>query len=177
MAGGLVGGGLGAAVAAHERGAFAWGSYLAAQATILAFHLMTQYANDYFDRAADAGAVRTPFSGGSGVLVDGSLRPETGLAAALVCAALGLAGCAWLAFGGESLCALLALALGFLAWAYSAPPLRLLARGLGELDAALVVAVLVPLCTYASQTPSLSPLAFATTLPGAAAMIAMMRRR
>ncbi len=174
LAGGLVGGALGAALAAHQRGGFSWPPFLLAQATIVAFHLMTHYANDYFDRDADARAVRTPFSGGSGVLVDGSLPAAAGLWAALSCAALGVLGCIGLALQGLALSAGLATAIGFLAWAYSGPPLRLLARGLGELDVALVVAVLVPLCTYASQGAELSALAFAATLPGAAAMIAMM---
>lgn len=135
---------------------------------------MTHYANDYFDLEADAKAVRTPYSGGSGVLVDGSLPPAAGLWAALACAAAGALGCLSLALRGLTLSAGLAAVIGILAWAYSAPPLRLLARGFGELDCALVVAVLVPLCTYAAQAGSLSPLAFASTLPGAAAMIAMM---
>ncbi len=174
LAGGFVGGGLGGAVAAYERGSFVWGPFLLAQATIVAFHLMTHYTNDYFDRAADEHAVRTPFSGGSGALVDGSLPASTGLLAALGCAALGVAGCAILASQGLQLAAIVAAVMGVFAWAYSAPPARLLARGLGELDVALVVAVLVPLCTYAAETGALSRLALAATLPGAAAMIAMM---
>jgi 1,4-dihydroxy-2-naphthoate octaprenyltransferase len=40
---------------------------------------------------------------------------------------------------------------GALAWAYSAPPLRLLARGLGEVDTALVVTGLVPFAAFALQ--------------------------
>ncbi len=174
LAGGLVGGGLGAALAYLTSGAFAWGPFVLAQATIGAFHLMTHYANDYFDREGDARAVRTPFSGGSGALVDGSLPPLAGLQAALACAALGVAGCVALVVAGLQLAAGLAAAIGVLAWAYSAPPLRLLARGLGELDSALVVAVLVPLCAFAAQTRTLTPLALAATLPGAAAMLAMM---
>jgi len=174
LAGSLVGSALGAAVAAYERATPAWAALLAAVAALLAFHLMTHYANDYFDRECDARAVRTPFSGGSGVLVDGSLPPGAALQTALVCAALGLAGAVALAVLGRPLAAALALAIGALAWAYSAPPLRLLARGLGEIEGALVVAILAPLCAYASQTNALSPLALAATLPGAAAMFAMM---
>jgi 1,4-dihydroxy-2-naphthoate octaprenyltransferase len=174
LAGGLVGGALGGAVAAYETGSFAWAPFLLAQATVVAFHLMTHYANDYYDRAADLRAARTPFSGGSGALVDGSLPPWVGLAAALACAALGTAGCIALALRGLAPAAALGGAIGILAWAYSAPPVRLLARGLGEIDCALVVAILVPLCTFASQSVALTPLALAITLPGGAAMFAMM---
>ncbi|GAC1518461.1 MAG: hypothetical protein NVS2B3_14460 [Vulcanimicrobiaceae bacterium] len=70
--------------------------------------------------------------------------------------------------------AALAIAIGGGAWCYSAPPLRLLARGLGEVQTALVVAVLVPLCAYAAQGAPLVPRAIAGTLPGAAAIFAMM---
>ena len=174
LAGGALGVGLGTALAAYERGAVDWGAYGIVQAVITSFQVMTHYANDYFDRRCDALALRTPYSGGSGVLVEGALRPATALRASLVAAATGLAGSAALAAAGRGTAAALALAVGMLAWAYSAPPVRLLAHGLGELDTALVVAVLVPFCAFAAQngTPDLRVLA--STLPGAAAMLAMM---
>jgi 1,4-dihydroxy-2-naphthoate octaprenyltransferase len=174
LAGGLAGGGLGTAVACYETGRVSWLAYALAQATISAFHLMTHYANDYFDREADRLTTPGRFSGGSGTLVDGSLAPLVAWRAALVCAALGALGSVALFFSGRPAAAALGLALGALAWSYSAPPLRLLARGLGELDAALVVAVLVPLCAYAAQTGGLDPLALASVVPGAFAMLAMM---
>lgn len=150
-------------------------AYGCAQVTITAFHLMTHYANDYFDRASDAGAGRTPYSGGSGALVDGSLAPSVGLLAATFCAAVGLAGAGTLvAVARAPHAAGLAVAIALGAWCYSAPPLRLAARGLGELDTAIVVAILVPLCAYAAQRPAPSMGAFASTLPGASAMFAMM---
>jgi len=163
LIGGLIGGALGTALANHVAGRFDPRAYALAQLTITAFHLMTHYANDYFDRACDARSVRTPYSGGSGALVDGSLHPRVALRAA----ALGL-----LAHAG--IAAAVGASIGALAWAYSAPPLRLLARGLGELDTAVIVAILVPLCAYAAQRPPLVVLALASTLPGAAAMFAMM---
>jgi 1,4-dihydroxy-2-naphthoate octaprenyltransferase len=42
-----------------------------------------------------------------------------------------------------------------LAWEYSAPPLRLCASGLGELDTAIVVTGLVPWLGFALQAPDL----------------------
>jgi 1,4-dihydroxy-2-naphthoate octaprenyltransferase len=41
-----------------------------------------------------------------------------------------------------------------LAWGYSAPPLRLCARGLGEITTAVVVAVLVPWLGFYVQAPA-----------------------
>ena len=175
LVGGFAGGALGTLVAAYDGHGVRWRSYFAAQLTITAFHLMTHYANDYFDRDADTFAVRTPYSGGSGTLVDGSLAPVVAFRAALICGFVGLAATAILLWGArQPAAAALAVAIGSLAWAYSAPPFRLLARGLGECDTALVVAVLVPLCAFAAQRGVPTSLALVTTMPGALAMFAMM---
>jgi len=173
LVGGLLGGALGTAIAAFELGAVDWSAFALAQLTVSSFHLMTHYANDYFDQAADALAVRTPFSGGSGVLASGALAPRVALHAAQACAALGIVGTLALTHG-HAVAATAAAAMGLLAWWYSAPPVRLLARSLGEIDAALVVAVLVPVCAYAAQTGRVDALVLASTLPGAGAMLAMM---
>jgi 1,4-dihydroxy-2-naphthoate octaprenyltransferase len=175
LMGGFVGGGFGTAMAAYEHGSVSWSLYALAQWTITAFHLMTHYANDYFDRHADARTVPTPYSGGSGVLVDGSLAPSVALCAALVCATVGACGILTLAtVAGRPAAALIGCAIAFLAWSYSAPPLRLLARGLGEANTALVVAILVPCCAFAAQGTLPDGRALASMLPGAAAMFAMM---
>ncbi len=175
LAAGLVGGAFGTAIAMYEGARFDAGTYAVAQLTITSFHLMTHYANDYFDRNSDAGGVRTPYSGGSGALLDGSLAPIVALRAALGCAALGMAGSLALATAGQRPTAALAgLAIGVGAWAYSAPPLRLCARGLGELDTALVVAALVPLCAFLAQGAPPDARLFGSVLPGVAAILAMM---
>lgn len=177
LVGGFVGAGLGTAIAVDSGARFDLAAYAIAQLTITAFHLMTHYANDYFDRAADMRSVRTPYSGGSGALVDGSLAPRIAFVAAVACAIAGSAGaCALVASARAPIAAAIAIAIGALAWTYSAPPLRLLARGLGELDTALVVGVLVPLCAFAAQRPPLGAfgVAVASTLPAAGAIFAMM---
>ena len=175
LGGGVVGIGLGTAVAAYVSGApIDWRAWLIAQFTVTAFQLMTHYSNEYFDRFSDAEARRTPFSGGSGILVDGALSPQVALVAALLAKLSGLFGIAVLVATGHLVAAALAFAIWILAWSYSAPPARLLARGLGEIDTALIVAVLVPLTAYAAQARPFTPLAIGATLPGAAAMFAMM---
>jgi 1,4-dihydroxy-2-naphthoate octaprenyltransferase len=174
LAGGIATGALGTAIAAYEGSRIDWGAFALAQATLSIFHLMTHYANDFFDRESDALTRRTRFSGGSGALIDGSLDPRVGLIAACVCLALGAAGTLGLLLTGHGIAAAIAAAVGPLAWFYSSPPLRLLGRGLGEFDTTLVVCVLVPLCTYAAQRGLPDPLALASMLPAAAAMFAMM---
>ncbi|MEO6990610.1 MAG: prenyltransferase [Candidatus Baltobacteraceae bacterium] len=174
LGGGVLGGALGTAVAAFEGHPFAWGLYALAQTAISAFQLMTHYANDFFDRDGDRGGSRTLFSGGSGVLSESALRPRLALRAALAALAIGLLATFALAAGGRPLAAAFALATALGAWIYSAPPLRLVARGLGELDAVVVVGLLVPLCAYAAQAGVPTPLALAASAPGAAAMFGLM---
>ncbi len=174
LAGGIAAGALGTAIAVYADGRFNGGAYLVAQGTITSFHLMTHYANDYFDRHSDVTATRTPYSGGSGILVAGTIVPAVALAAAQACAALGIVGSLALAAMRLPAAAITAIAVFAGAWAYSAPPFRLAARGLGEADTAIVVAVLVPLCAFLAQGAALDIRFFASVLPAAAAMFAMM---
>jgi len=172
--GGFAGVALGAAVAHAEGHRVDAGTYLWAQALVTAFQLMVHYANDYFDRECDANATRTAWSGGSGVLTAGMLQPRVALIAALVCAALGLAVTVRFALAGNATVAWLGVAIAVLAWCYSAPPVRFAARGVGEVDTALVVAVLVPFAGYAAFAARVDePITFALTTTGLA-MFAMM---
>ncbi len=182
--GGLAGVALGAAVARHLGHRLDLATYLWVQGLVSAFQLMVHYANDYFDRASDAcaeqaggalaGRGRTPWSGGSGVLGAGELAPRVALIAALACAALGLAATARFGLVGNHTVAGLGVAILVLAWCYSAPPPRLAARGLGELDTALVVAVLVPCAGFAAFAGRVAADVLAVTLPCGLAMLAMM---
>ena len=61
-----------------------------------------------------------------------------------------------------------------LAWGYSAPPLRLAARGLGELATALVVTLCVPLLGYYLQAGELDPRIFAACLLPCVLQFAML---
>ncbi len=174
LAGGFTGFALGAAVACFDGHAIGWRAYALAQVMVTSFHLMVHFANDYYDQDTDAITVRTAWSGGSGVLPSGELPAWVALAAACACAGAGIVAVLAEAQTGNGVVAALGLAIGILGWAYSAPPMRLLARGLGELDTIVVVAVLVPLVGYATFAGALGPHAFLATLPGACAMFAMM---
>jgi 1,4-dihydroxy-2-naphthoate octaprenyltransferase len=174
LVGGFAGFALGAAVAAYEGTPVTLARYAAGQAMVTAFHLMVHFANDFFDHAGDRHGEPTAFSGGSGVLVSGALAPSVALWAALACAAVGFLGVAGFVLSGQPVAAGIGAAIGLLAWSYSAPPLRLATRGWGEADAALVVAVLVPLTGYATFTGTLDARALAATLAPACAMFAMM---
>ena len=155
LIGGFLSFGLGAAAAVAGGARLDARAYAIAQAAITAFQLMTHYANDYFDLEADrANLTPTRWSGGSRILPSGLLSPRVALVASLVFAATGLvltalgASGAWR--GGVATSALL-IVVGALAWGYSAPPVRLHSRGLGELTTALAVTVGTPLVAFTAQ--------------------------
>ncbi|MBC7976623.1 MAG: prenyltransferase, partial [Myxococcales bacterium] len=156
LGGGFLMFGLGAGIAALAGHAIDLQRYVLGQAAVTAFQLMTHYANDYFDYDADlANKTPTTWSGGSRVLANAELPRHVALSAALVLAVIG-AGVTlalWHVAGGRV--ALVLCAIGVLAWAYSAPPLRLCASGLGELDTAVVVTGLVPALGFLLQAPDL----------------------
>lgn len=156
LGGGFLLYGLGAVIAAVHGAVIDPVTYALGQGVVTAFQLMTHYANDYFDYEADrANHTPTRWSGGSRVLSAGELPRSIGLVAARALAAIG-AGLSALAIArhGGAVAPTLA-AMFVLAWAYSAPPLRLCARGLGELATALVVTGLVPWLGFCLQAEAL----------------------
>lgn len=171
---------LGAAIAAlaSPAGVIDGRLYLLGQAAVTSFQLMTHYANDYFDLEADrANLTPTRWSGGSRVLVSGGVPPGAALAAALVLLALGLVVTGVLGASGVGPLVVPALVVtAALAWAYSAPPLRLHSSGLGELNVALVVTGLVPFVGFHLQAPDLRglPVLLLACLPLMLLQVAML---
>ncbi len=138
---------------AHTAGvAFNPLNFILGQLLVTSTQLMTHFSNEYFDREVDCESpkTRTWFSGGSGVLPTGILSPRVALWSAIGCAGV----------AGVILITLLFISpwvsvLGFVgalaAWFYSAPPLRLVGRGWGELTSSLIVALYVPFAGTALQ--------------------------
>jgi 1,4-dihydroxy-2-naphthoate octaprenyltransferase len=179
LVGGFVFYGLGAALAVasgapFDASLFGWG-----QLVVTATQLMTHYANDFFDLEADrANTTPTRWSGGSRVLPDGALPPGVALAAALVLGLIALAAVLVLSTRAQAADRLLllpvAVVMTTLAWGYSAPPLRLAARGLGELTTAVVVTLCVPLLGYYLQAGEFHPRIFAVCLLPCVLQFAML---
>lgn len=156
LGGGLVLYALGALIAASCGHPLDARRYLLGQGAVTAFQWMTHYANEYFDYDADvANQTATAWSGGSRVLPNGELPRKVALIAALVLLAIG-AGVSALVVHEDLATLPTLLAMAGLAWAYSAPPLRLCARGLGELTTAIVMTGLVPFLAFSLQAPDLT---------------------
>lgn len=159
---------LGALVARYEGYPLDWGAYLVGQLFVSSLQLMTHYLNEYWDVEADRrNPNRTPFSGGSGVLAEGTIARETARVAAFVCLAVASAAAIALVLqrhAGPGVWVVMALAfLG--AFFYSTPPLRLAHTGYGELTTSIVVAGLVPAFAHLLQTERASWLILLATAP------------
>ncbi|APE95590.1 1,4-dihydroxy-2-naphthoate octaprenyltransferase [Halodesulfurarchaeum formicicum] len=172
---------VGALGAARDPRALAVVPFFIGLAVVLSIQLQTHFYNEYHDRETDRTAASSLLTGGSGALVKYDLYDEFALwlGRAAVLLALGLTGVlAMVAFRPLLLgVVFLAIALG---WAYSSPPARFVARGLGELTVVVLAGVLVPLFGFLLQggtatqdilpiLGTLVPLTFgmniATTLP------------
>jgi 1,4-dihydroxy-2-naphthoate octaprenyltransferase len=168
LAGGFVFNGLGIAIALYQGFPFSWAAAIVGQIAITSIQLMTHYSNDYFDLPADrANQTATRWSGGSRILAEGLMPAQVGLYAAMFFGAVALFTSVVLT-GFVQPAALtfpLLLLSILLAWEYSAPPLRLHSRGLGEVTVALLVPVLTPLVGYYLQSGVLTWLPLLASWP------------
>lgn len=177
LGGGFLLYGLGVAIAAHLGWSIDPARYAVGQLLVTLVQMMTQYLNEYFDAPGDQlNPSRTPLTGGSGAIGPDRLPRKVALYAAVI--ATGLAATvasAALVTGSLPLAAWPVLGLGFLGgFFYSAPPLRLVASGYGELVASLVVAVITPTFGFVVQTGELHRLLLMSTTPLVALGFAML---
>lgn len=130
---------LGWATAAHS--GFDGGRALATLVLALLAHAGANVLNDYHDACNGADAANTeglfPFTGGSRLIQRGQVSVRTTRAVAWGLLGLVALGGLWLAAHSRGGLWLIGLSGLLLAWAYSAPPLRLMTRGWGELAVAL----------------------------------------
>jgi 1,4-dihydroxy-2-naphthoate octaprenyltransferase len=177
LVGGLLLHALGVAMALYDGAPLDVWVLLWGQIVISATQLMTHYANEYFDLEADrANLTPTRWSGGSRVLPNGRLSPSVARNTAFVLAGIAVSATLVLALvvrPGMVTLALLLISL-ILAWGYSAPPLHLHSRGLGELTTAILVPGLTPLVGYYLQRGSFSLLPFLAVAPLCALQFAML---
>lgn len=141
---------LGTAIAAYE-GFFHLGYFILAMIGSLLVHMTVNVINDYYDYVdgIDLQTQRTPFSGGSGVLTAGLLRPKQAFWFATICLLIAMGiGATFCFIRGWLLFPLLLLA-GFSAYFYNVYISKWL---LGEVVAGLNFGPLLVLGSYFVQT-------------------------
>jgi 1,4-dihydroxy-2-naphthoate octaprenyltransferase len=148
----LVGSTLGFAIT----GSFNFGLFILAMLSIMALHAGANMANDYFDHLSGNDWVNknvTPFSGGSRSIQQGIISPRTELLAALAALAAGSAIGLVIVILTKSLFILIIGILGLLGgFFYTAPPIKLGYRCVGESVIALLFGLLPVFGSYYLQT-------------------------
>lgn len=160
---------LGNMIAWYESGHFSWPRLILSLLIGLLVHLVTAFVNDVADIQTDeANVSRTPFSGGSGVVVEGQLSRSdliTGAGWAILLAVV-LTGV--MIFGLHVHWGILL----FVIWGivsateYSLPPVKLSYRGGGEFLVLVTYSIALVWAGYFSQAgPAFTPLVFALSIP------------
>ncbi|MGQ9477414.1 MAG: prenyltransferase [Candidatus Bipolaricaulia bacterium] len=157
---------IGPLAARWESGLFSWSRLLWTALGLLLAHISVNLLNEYFDYKSgiDLNTFKTPFSGGSGVLSSGLLRPEEvyrlGLASMLLAFGIGLY---LVSLSGPLLLSLI-LAGGAMIYFYTTHFAR---WALGEAVAGLGLGSLPVLGAYFVQTGRFTPVAAVASLaPG-----------
>ena len=148
----LVGSSLGYAIT----GSFNFGLFILALLAIMALQAGANMANDYFDHISGNDWKNnnvTPFSGGSRSIQEGILSPRTELLAALTALAAGSAIGLIIVLLTKSLLILILGVIGLLGgFFYTAPPIKLGYRCVGEFVIALLFGLLPVFASYYLQT-------------------------
>ncbi|MGA2070509.1 MAG: prenyltransferase [Sedimentisphaerales bacterium] len=152
----LVGSVLGFAIA----GTFNWPIFLLALFATMALHSGANITNDYFDSLSGNDWLNknvTPFSGGRQFIQQNILSPWTTLAAALFCFALGATLGLIILYLTRSRFILILGLVGLLGgFFYTAPPLKLSYRSVGEIAIAFLFGILPVYGSYYLQTGLIS---------------------
>lgn len=133
------------------------GRFLSGYLVFFLAHFSLTFSNDFFDREADSHGAPSPISGGSGAL---SAHPELSrlaISLAVLLIVLSMIAAVWfqLRFGPEWYFLPFVLAGNLLGFFYTAPPVRLAYRGLGEAATMVAAGVIMPGMGYLSATGAL----------------------
>ena len=154
-----------------------WAKFAVFQIVVSSSQLAGACANELADVDSDAlNANRTWFSGGSGMIVEGRVKPRTVTWALSGWSGVALIGSFVLAFLMDTgVLSLLLMTLGlFLALSYSVGPMRFSYRGLGEVVMAFMVSFLTPLVSFYILFGTLHELIVWAALPIVFQMLGLM---
>lgn len=159
-----------------QRGSFSLLPFIMALIGLGALHLGSNLLNDYYDASGSDPINRqlTPFSGGSRVIQENEIHPNTVLVLSMLFFSIGVACGIWFTFWGRPYVLLIGL-FGLLAgWTYSSPPLKLMSRSLGEPLIFFAFGPFITLGTYYVITGSLSWSAFFLGIPNGFLIMAVI---
>lgn len=150
--GGILAFTLGALLALANGGSFDPTRFALFYAMIFFGDLSTHFSNDYFDFKHDRlTAQKSVFSGAKMLTKNPNmLQPVYAISVSLLAVSLLSAGLGVALNLAPIELLLIASGINFLGWFYSAPPIRLVSKGLGELAIALAVGVGIPAVGYLS---------------------------
>lgn len=160
---------IGAAAVVHQGMGVSVGLLLLTLLATALVHAGVNVLNDYYDHENGTDGCNTqrvfPFTGGSRFIQNGVLNAgETFQFGALLLAVAILLG-VWLAWLSGTGLLWIGVAGVLVGWGYSAPPLRLNSRGLGEPAVALGFGILTPLGAWFVQTGEMSAYPVLVSLP------------
>jgi 1,4-dihydroxy-2-naphthoate octaprenyltransferase len=151
---------VGTAAAFYEAGMISWLNAALALIALVSLHAGANLANDYFDHVTGNDEINvsyaTPFTGGSRLIQAGVVQPWEILAASLISLGLGAAIGTYLVVATGWPILVLGVVGGATGFFYTAPPLKLGYRGVGEIFIFLDFGLLPVLGAYYVQTQTFS---------------------
>jgi 1,4-dihydroxy-2-naphthoate polyprenyltransferase len=167
VAGGALAFSLGALLAFVNGGTFDPLQIVLFYAIVFLGDLSTHYSNDYFDVNQDKYVERKKFFSGKNILGNNPTLRSSARWVSIMLFILSNALAVLMVVLKIAPLELLIITLGanFLGWAYSAPPLRLVSRGLGEVAIALAVGFAIPAVGYLAVRGQFDYLFWYFTLP------------
>ncbi len=169
---------LGAVVAWSILGEFSLGYFVVVTLAVTLNHMALNMTDDYYDykQSVDraAGHIENPYSGGSGLLTSGAIKPAHMRGVFLSLYFLTIAAGVFLTVARGWPVLVFGLIGVLSAYFYTAPPVRYAYRGFGEVSQLLNFSVVIGLGSYFVQTRALSWEAVFAVLPLGLMMFAMI---
>ncbi len=151
---------LGAVIAWARTNTFHWGYFLLTMMGGLLLHTGANVANDYFDHLSGTDERNVefvrPFTGGSRMIQLGLLTPKAVLSGSLTAYGLAVVIGLYLAYVRGPMILVFGIIGMFSGFFYTAPPIKLVGRGIGEFFIGLNFGVLMTVGAYYVQTGSLA---------------------
>jgi 1,4-dihydroxy-2-naphthoate polyprenyltransferase len=167
VAGGVLAFSLGALLALVSGGSFYPATVILVYVVMLLGDLSAHYSNDYFDVEVDKHIEQKKIFAGSTILVSNpNLRSASkSLSISLLVCTNILAIMIFLFLGAPFEIIIVILGASLVGWFYSAPPLRLISRGVGEIAVACVTGFAIPALGYLAVRGRFDPIFACFALP------------